>query len=228
LSGGGRALQQLIGSHYGFNFGGKSWGDLTGPSGRFGHVGTHLNWVGDPNTDGSGGTSGRGGGSEGTSGTGRPQRMESEAEKKFWNHVAVDAVGFAVGGPTVRGLLGIAAAEGLQYFLNRGSGDPDPDWVISPAAGAEAGLSSSDQYPAFGTQPGRFSPQEMAAALHRLQRQQNWGRRAPWWGNQWVHSPRASGSSSTEGHGTSAAPERVVLRGMKHPNDWVAFSQSVG
>jgi hypothetical protein len=104
--------------------------------------------------------------------------------------------------------------------------DPDPDWIVSPAELTGAfDASGTGYYPTAGPQWGQLSPEEGAAALRRLQRQHEWGSSAPWWHNQWLQSPRASGSGSEGGGGTSMAPERL-LGGRKHGYDWVALGRT--
>jgi hypothetical protein len=211
ISGGGRALQQLIGSHYGLGLGQRSWGEMFGPGGRFGHRGIGQ-WVSDP-----------------YGGPLAPERGPSAPSPAPTSHSTVYD-NMRVAGSLLRawasGRLSTtpqnvktAMRDFAQFVVKAGRLIPLPE--LEYPVGPGGPVSPSPFYPTVEGSAGRISPEEAATMLHRLMSQQRWGASAPWWQNQWLYSPTAS-STGSGGGGTSTAPERLLLGGMKHPYDWVA------
>jgi hypothetical protein len=209
-SGAGRALQGLISSHYGGGFGTQSWGQMWGPGGFLAGRGPAEQWASDP---------GR---------TGPVVHPASVSEiGNLLAHGAASWHSFFKSMTTPKGTPGttpmlvpkkLLHTRYLDLFGPKPIADWDPyQWVESAGAGSASGY-----YPTLGPQRGHLSPQEVAAALHQLLRQQKWGSDAAWWGGQWAQSPRASASGSGGGGGTSMAPQ-TLLGGRRHPYDWVAL-----
>ncbi len=88
--------------------------------------------------------------------------------------------------------------------------DPNPDWIISP-------VGPGGDYPT--ATPEQSGGHAMSSALLQDTLAEAWRRM-----KQQAHSP--AGSVAGGGGGTSVAPERLFLHGMKHPYDWVATGRA--
>ncbi len=218
-SGGGAAVAQQIGQHYGLDFGNQNPFRVGGPLYA---RGTPAQWV---SQEGAGG----GGGSEPQSGSGRPQHFD----QGDWDQAIVDvlvAAAVAYGAGQVKAfpgktLLTAAAIYEVVHAVNTiiwggasGSGtggdggqggSSGTEYPVGPGSGVSP---KPGYYPRV--TPGQ-SGRPTTSLLMRLALVEAIKRIG-----QQAHSPR--GSDSGGGGGTSTAPERLFFHGAQHWYDVVA------
>jgi hypothetical protein len=212
-SGGGRRIADLIGAlHAGPGAGGSN---PFRPGGQFSARGMPGQWVSQE-------------GSEPQSGSGRAPQFHGESpatdEQAEKNRRAIGRDALVVGaGILLNRYLFPAGFIWGAYFFPKSSATTTGGTTTKYPTGPGGPVSPSPYYPTVGPQPGHLSPHEAASALRQLQQERKWGSNAPWRNNQWLTSRTASGSGSGGGGDTSRAPEKLLLRGMRYPEEWVAI-----
>ncbi len=200
----GTAIADQLGSSHDplRRFGGKSWNGLFGVGGQLSGRGRWSQWV----------SEGRHHGEHGWKVSGDLAAFASKLAKFFGVGIPESVPWFIHAGKKVQWTLEHPGMN-LKYYGKLQS-DFDPNqWVESPTVGRGGTVG---YYPT--ATPEQSGGHATFSALMLNQLAEAWRRM-----QQQAHSP--AGSDAAGGGGTSTAPERLFLHGMKHPFDWVAAPQ---